>query len=609
MLKLTGIDIENFRSIKEESISLNEIEGKDYFALFGINESGKSSFLKAINLINKDVTNDYRNNCFQEALLEDEPISIQCRFGMGKEFLDLLSKSIGLPEELIEEIKEAELFYALDVLSDNTTVDEEVWFEQSKELSKLFLCDIGSRDVFIKSDVEEKELEGRNVKELTLDLFNDTFANELYEIFSKKCPEIVFWEPKESYLIDKPVNVSALVTNPNASIPLRNMFYLAGFKGEKLETAVKLIGSDPLQARKISKMIAKATTEFINKVWSDHNITVDVSFNGTTCTVGIQDNDSDGLFNMAQRSDGFKHFISILISLSIENKENILKNTILLLDEPEQSLHPGGIKHLRDELLNIASNNTVILASHSPYMVDKKHLDRHFKVEKINGETKINQIDADDPFQEEVIYEALGTSIFEIIEKDIIFFEGKNDKKLFDLYTAKFKKKHKLPNVKTIGATGAPLLPKYAKFFDQKNIKSYFVVDSDNAGRQAKENVIKENHVLEGQSFELKEIHDIGKKNYTMDDLLPFEVISETVNDMFDNKITLTPTDQPIMDEIKKLKSAAKITDDKNMDILKKRLVNKVQEDFSSSLTQAQLEEKYSDFCAFCLTLMRKVSN
>lgn len=47
-MKLEKIDISNYRSIESIEVEIKPIAGSFTFALLGINESGKSSFLKAI---------------------------------------------------------------------------------------------------------------------------------------------------------------------------------------------------------------------------------------------------------------------------------------------------------------------------------------------------------------------------------------------------------------------------------------------------------------------------------------------------------------------------------------------------------------------------------
>ena len=50
-MKLSSITIKNFRSIENLTFKVEEVDGSYTFALIGVNESGKSSFLEAIALV------------------------------------------------------------------------------------------------------------------------------------------------------------------------------------------------------------------------------------------------------------------------------------------------------------------------------------------------------------------------------------------------------------------------------------------------------------------------------------------------------------------------------------------------------------------------------
>ena len=58
---------------------------------------------------------------------------------------------------------------------------------------------------------------------------------------------------------------------------------------------------------------------------------------------------------MVDRSDGAKHFLSLILSISVANETDILKNNIIVIDEPEVHMHPSGIRYIREELLKIES--------------------------------------------------------------------------------------------------------------------------------------------------------------------------------------------------------------------------------------------------------------
>ena len=119
----------------------------------------------------------------------------------------------------------------------------------------------------------------------------------------------------------------------------------------------------------------------------------------------VEDKDNSLLkYEVDQRSDGFRQFISILLNLSIESNQDILKNALILMDEPETHLHPSGQSYLLEELLKISQNNVVVFATHSVFLIDKQNVDRHFSVTKRENITHIAQIEKDNPFEEEVLY-------------------------------------------------------------------------------------------------------------------------------------------------------------------------------------------------------------
>ena len=113
-----------------------------------------------------------------------------------------------------------------------------------------------------------------------------------------------------------------------------------------------------------------------------------------------------------QRSDGFRQFISFLLTISAESATNQLSNSLLLLDEPETHLHPQAQEYLKDELIKITrndKNNIIFFATHSNYMIDKDHIERCFRLSKqSNRKTKVEKIKLGKTSYSEVNYEVFG---------------------------------------------------------------------------------------------------------------------------------------------------------------------------------------------------------
>jgi hypothetical protein len=119
----------------------------------------------------------------------------------------------------------------------------------------------------------------------------------------------------------------------------------------------------------------------------------------------------------SQRSDGFRQFISFLLTLSAENQIEELNHTLMLIDEPEAHLHPQAQINLCKELIKITSNGTdniAFYATHSNYMIDKNNLERNIKVvKKRNGTTLLEYIPASQSSYSEVNF-----TVFDVATAD-----------------------------------------------------------------------------------------------------------------------------------------------------------------------------------------------
>jgi hypothetical protein len=102
-----------------------------------------------------------------------------------------------------------------------------------------------------------------------------------------------------------------------------------------------------------------------------------------------------------------------------------------LVDEPDISLHPSGARFLRDELIKISESNTVVYSTHSVFMIDREKIERHLIVKKESEQTKVAVANDENMFSEEVILNALGSSVFEALRERNLIFEGWKDKQLF----------------------------------------------------------------------------------------------------------------------------------------------------------------------------------
>jgi predicted ATP-dependent endonuclease of OLD family len=547
-MKIARITIENFRSIKEPvSFEMKKIGLRHCYILLGINETGKSNILCAISLLNKEANINYGVDCNKEAEEVGEDILIT--YDLEIENLDFYKNKIKesglLDADLVKSINFEKIERKVSIDKDNARNDfVHIYLKDNKKLVGYVVK--GEKiEIKIDSNTEKDEV-GNETNVLTKEKLEEYLEDNFFDLFDDDIPEVIFWKSDPKYLINQRIDLNQFKEDNNLSIPLRNCFQIADI--EDIKGRIEKIINSPAKRVQLEQKLSESVTKHINDVWPEHKVGVKFSIDNMQLSFLVEDNDNNlPKYEVAQRSDGFKHFISILLNLSVEAKR--IKNKIVLIDEPEIHLHPSGQKYLRDELLRIAKDNIVFFATHSIYMVDKKNLDRHFSIKKGEGKTINVQIDKDDPYKEEVLYEALGTSVLEHVEPNVLIFEGKTDRDIFELYARKFKKEISCPKVSLISADSANSVIKYTKFFNTKLIKGYVIFDSDKEGIGEKNKVLKEQNYTKQNTFEINEILDTNK-NATIEDLFDKKYLETAIKEQYDLDLNLEKS-KPYIEQVK----------------------------------------------------------
>jgi hypothetical protein len=255
------------------------------------------------------------------------------------------------------------------------------------------------------------------------------FGAEAKEIVREQLPECVYWAYSDANLLPSQIDISSFLNQPESCKPLAQMFSLAGYEDPK--TAFETARQRSSQGvRNLLEKIALKATQHIKEVWSDcGNISISLRENGTNIDASIRDELNH--YSLDTRSDGFKRFVTFLLLISARERADEFSNCLYLQDEPDLGLHPSGVRYLRDELIRISGLNYVVVSTHSIFMIDKERIDRHAIVEKTHEQTNLVDITSSNILDEEVIFNALGHSVFEQLKAENIVFEGWRDKRLF----------------------------------------------------------------------------------------------------------------------------------------------------------------------------------
>jgi ABC-type uncharacterized transport system ATPase subunit len=371
MSTLKKIIIKNYRSIEnlEIYIPIKDSES-NCFGLVGINEAGKSSILKAIALKDNIKAISVNPNDFKN---DSNPIIIEFKYeleNVAQELREILGDVIS--EIAISKLKSFSAIYTINTSNPNITNEE-------------FLFD--------KTLLEEPT--------------DNELIESLNTFYKSKIHETVFWTADEKHLINKPIPLNTFINNPESvSVPLFNCFKLAGI--DDIFTTINKALIDPTDRDYLEERLGAAVTQHVKDTWRNELIEIKLKINENVLNFLVKDLASSSKSKTVdQRSDGFKQFISFLLTVSAESKKEILQNTILLIDEPETHLHPIAQGNLIDELINISKpefNNISFFATHSNYLISKNNLGNYFHVIKQGDSTKIEQFNKKQTDYAEVNY-------------------------------------------------------------------------------------------------------------------------------------------------------------------------------------------------------------
>jgi predicted ATP-dependent endonuclease of OLD family len=458
-MKLLKVEIVNFRSIRKVTIDLDP----PCRILVGINESGKSNILKALAFLQQE-RRPVRKDDVRESLPEEDEIKeafIRFYFGFEKiEVEDLRSR---LKSRLVCDTADPEIVSAhgktvsLSALCAEhgearyyvNLLDEDKTFRAVNFAANVSLQ--GQWKKFAKAVPDDFTFEhkGETYKATDSILFDEPTSEHIPEtyqevanlsdfasIFHKTKRSIaeenlfrtILWEYDEKNLLPPQIEMNEFAAEPTRFLPLKNMFELGGVRDISAEIS-RLGTISHNQAQNFLDRIAAKTTAHFRSVWKEYkDIEFRLRLDGNKIIPAIKERNS---FDFSKRSDGFKRFVTFLLMISVNVQTNSLKNALLLIDEADTALHPSGTRYLRDELIRISEKNYVVFSTHSIFMIDTGNIGRHYIVKKESEVTRVEIAKDSNVADEEVLYNALGFSLFEILREKNIIFEGWRDKRLF----------------------------------------------------------------------------------------------------------------------------------------------------------------------------------
>ncbi|MEX0862715.1 AAA family ATPase [Nitrosopumilus sp.] len=421
-MRLRKFRVRAYRCIHDSG----EITVGDLAAFVGRNESGKTTILQALTLLNRDEIVSELDLCDEmNEELKDEMRLAEGNFDLNQHEISLIKEKFpGLPEikkiKLIRTNRNPKVQYEFEdiEISDEGNDGINSWENFSKQMFE-FLDTIPNH---LRIQIDTRFFEGNVPKnQETFDSGMAEFSNQFHVIAIQEPKVIAEWEkiyenpenqfsnllsgesqktalqnfiaselhPRFVYFSDYKkiygnINLNEYLREERGERPksiefieefdkaetVRNLFYLAELDIKELDE----VKESPSKCIKLLNAASNRLTKKLNPAWKGDPIHVDLRYNpGNIMSVVISDVHKDGTITntglLNRRAEGFKWTFSFIVNFAAETQRAELKEAILLLDEPARNLHPTQQMGISDLLKNLAGSNQVLYATHSPFMI------------------------------------------------------------------------------------------------------------------------------------------------------------------------------------------------------------------------------------------------
>lgn len=352
---LSKVKIQNFKSIKDTGwVYLSQ--GDLINILAGQNESGKTSFLRALNFFQEGLYDSFEE---QDRRMEEYP-RVDCTFQLNnEEYVELKDNS---NKEIADYIKKNGFnFVRGDIQKDEFSMR----YSYPDDLKSLIE---NYNKLLLIPTVEGQDPQ---IDPGQFDIF--TYLNNLR-------PEMVFYSSFTNSIL--PGKISYTDINNNEAVKDFEKIYNISFQ-ELLDTAKT---NDSKRTREEERIRAEAA-ESLNTYWNQTISGEDVQYkfsisakpdsdiNKSYITFFINQGDEPQLM-VSQKSQGFQWFMGFNLRLRAHEQDLKSNGLILLIDEPGQGLHEVAQSDVKEVLEELArdSNIQIIYSTHQPILLGGENI-------------------------------------------------------------------------------------------------------------------------------------------------------------------------------------------------------------------------------------------
>lgn len=582
-MRIEKVSVHNFRSHKSSGVVLHE----KITTMIGKNESGKTNFLKSLESLNVSYKYSTDDLCYYSedkrkpaenikmvtvwfatnvedrknlkaiwgSLARAKRIQVTKFFDNHYEF-QVEDPSIPLPNPVVRMKKDAKERVENSVLTFFRIIAKHGKQHPPFAASMPKLDDIIRR--FVSTDFRDSTAVDLGFNTFADDLINlpnqdatirediDVATTEIEQTIAESSvtlrveekileiiPNFVYFDAID--LLEDSVNTTDFLKSGKKSKTFRRLAELSGLDVEEL------VSGRVFDRRFTTEEASTTVTGMVNESWTQEKVEVKIGIDAKDLYVYILD-ESGGHDPPTKRSDGFQWFLSFFINFMAGSKGEF-KNTVMLLDNPGVYLHPSGQKDLLHTLEEIAKTNQIVFTTHSPFLIDRKHLDRVRIVLKgglregttIKEKFHPSNFDALEPIRASIGM-TLGDTLFGSRKNLVV--EGYSDNLVLEGISAFCERNgraHLESKVAIISVGSADRVPYYALLLSKENLPHVIVLDNDSKGRRVKKSLLKDYGIDEEVVVTLDDIDRKGLKGIDLEieDLVDPTFYNRAVNESY----------------------------------------------------------------------------
>lgn len=394
-MKVESFKIKNFKGINELTLDFTKSPNSNIYTLIGLNESGKTTVLEAINYFT------YKDEELQSLDIKNyqiEDIHDLIPISKRSNFTDKISIETGL--KLSQE----------DNMFIKKELEKEYGFIMSKDIDNIQVCQsyIFKDSNFVKSETtwkncvfygktkrqkREKNLEGEIFQSAT-NIVKKLMPNILY------FPTTLFEFPDRIYLEDR----------ENAKDNGKHKFYRSVIQdvldnldnGLQINTHIlkRMKSNEENDKNHLEQVLRELSTKIEQVVfdaWKEVFKSNDQNYNVSNvqkririthgkdedekCYLEFFIEDSDGNYKISERSLGFRWFFVFFMLTQFRGfRKSENREIIFLFDEPASSLHQTAQQRLLKSLGTIGEKCSIIYTTHSQHLVNPEWLEGTYVV-------------------------------------------------------------------------------------------------------------------------------------------------------------------------------------------------------------------------------------